>query len=79
MPPDRVERRLAAILATDVAGYSRIMEADEAVTLAQLNTHRKELIDPTIAKHHGRMIKLMGDGTLMEFANVVDAGLGEGA
>ncbi len=64
MPPDRVERRLAAILATDVAGYSRIMEADEAVTLA---------------KHHGRMIKLMGDGTLMEFASVVDAGLGEGA
>ncbi len=64
MPPDRVERRLAAILATNVAGYSRIMEADTAVTLAQ---------------HHGHMIKLMGDGTLMEFASVVDAGLGEGA
>ncbi len=79
MRAQEIQRRLAAILAADVAGCSRLIEADEAGTLAQLNTHRKELIDPTIAKHHGRMIKLMGDGTLMEFASVVDAGLGEGA
>ncbi len=79
MRAQEIQRRLAAILAADVAGCSRLIEADEAGTLAQFNTPRKELIDPTIAKHHGRMIKLMGDGTLMEFASVVDAGLGEGA
>ena len=68
-----MERRLAAILATDVVGYSRLMEADEAGTLAALKSLRSELIDPQIAEHHGRMVKLMGDGALVEFASVVDA------
>jgi TolB-like protein/class 3 adenylate cyclase len=68
-----MERRLAAILAADVVGYSRLMEADEADTLAALKGHRKELIDPEIAAHSGRMVKLMGDGALVEFSSVVDA------
>jgi TolB-like protein/class 3 adenylate cyclase len=68
-----MERRLAAILAADVVGYSRLMEADEAGTLAQLKTHRKELIDPAIAGHKGRIVKTTGDGLLVEFASVVDA------
>ncbi len=68
-----MERRLAAILAADVVGFSRLMEQDEAGTLAALKAHRKELIDPAIAKHHGRIVKLMGDGALVEFASVVDA------
>ena len=68
-----VERRLTTILAADVVGYSRLMAADEAGTLAQLKTHRKELIEPKTAEHHGRVVKLMGDGTLMEFGSVVDA------
>jgi TolB-like protein/class 3 adenylate cyclase/cytochrome c-type biogenesis protein CcmH/NrfG len=73
MPSDHTERRLAAILAADMVGYSQLMEADEAGTLAQLKTHRKEIIDPKIADHHGRIVKLMGDGMLAEFASVVDA------
>ncbi len=68
-----MERRLAAILAADVVGYSRLMELDEAGTLTALKAHRKELIDPVIAEHRGRIVKLMGDGTLVEFASVVDA------
>jgi adenylate cyclase len=68
-----MKRRLSAILAADVVGYSRLMELDEVGTLAALMTHRKELIDPAIAKHRGRIVKLMGDGTLVEFASVVDA------
>jgi adenylate cyclase len=68
-----VKRRLAAILAADMVGYSQLMEVDEAGTLAQLKTHRKEIIDPKIAHHHGRIVKLMGDGMLAEFASVVDA------
>ena len=68
-----MERRLAAILAADVVGYSRLMEADEAGTLAVLKAHRAELIDPKIAAHKGRVVKLMGDGALVEFASVVDA------
>jgi len=68
-----VERRLTTILAVDVVGYSRLMAADEAGTLAQLKTHRKEVIEPRTSEHHGRVVKLMGDGTLMEFASVVDA------
>ena len=68
-----MERRLAAILAADVVGYSRLMESDEAGTLAALKAHREELIDPTITDHHGRIVKLMGDGALVEFASVVDA------
>ncbi len=74
-----MERKLTAILAADVVGYSRLMGEDEAGTLAALKAHRKELIDPTIAKHHGPIIKLMGDGTLMKFASIVNAGLDEGA
>ena len=68
-----MERRLAAILAADVVGYSRLMERDEAGTLAALKAHRAELIDPLIAEHNGRLVKLMGDGALIEFASVVDA------
>ena len=66
-------RRLAAILAADVAGYSRLMGADEEGTLERLKALRRELLDPKIAKHHGRVIKSTGDGLLVEFASVVDA------
>lgn len=68
-----MERRLAAILAIDVAGYTRLMEQDEAGTLCALKTHREEFIDPAIANHKGRIVKLMGDGALVEFASAVDA------
>ncbi len=68
-----MERRLAAILAADVIGYSRLMEEDEDGTLSVLQAHRAESIDPTIAAHRGRIVKLMGDGALVEFASVVDA------
>jgi adenylate cyclase len=70
---ERVERRLTAILAVDVAGYSRLMGADEEGTLAQLKAHRRELVDPKIAEHRGRIVKTTGDGWLAEFASVVDA------
>src|ERR1700737_4683486 len=70
---ERVERRLAAVLAADVAGYSRLIGADEEGTLARLKTHRSELIDPKIAEHRGRIVKTTGDGMLVEFASVVDA------
>ena len=73
MAGERLQRRLAAILAADVVGYSRLMAADEGGTLAALRAHRKDLIDPTIGKHGGRIVKLMGDGALVEFASVVDA------
>jgi len=68
-----VQRRLAAILAGDVVAYSRLMEADEIDTLNRLKAHRRELIDPAIAAHHGRIVKTTGDGMLVEFASVVDA------
>jgi TolB-like protein/class 3 adenylate cyclase/Flp pilus assembly protein TadD len=68
-----MERRLAAILAADVVGYSRLMEQDEAGTFARLRAHRKELFEPEIAAHHGHVFKLMGDGLLAEFASVVEA------
>jgi TolB-like protein/class 3 adenylate cyclase/Tfp pilus assembly protein PilF len=68
-----VQRRLAAILAADVAGYSRLMGADEEGTLRRLNAHRRELVDPKIAEHRGRIVKTTGDGMLVEFASVVDA------
>ena len=67
------ERRLAAVLAADMVGYSRLMEADETGTLARLKTHRIELIDPAIAKNRGRIIKTTGDGMLLEFHSVADA------
>jgi TolB-like protein/class 3 adenylate cyclase len=66
-------RRLAAILAADVAGYSRLMGADEEGTLGRLKALRRELVDPKIAEHHGRIVKTTGDGMLVEFASVVDA------
>ena len=66
-------RRLAAILAADVAGYSRLMGADEEGTLDRLKAHRRELVDPKITEHHGRIVKTTGDGMLAEFASVVDA------
>jgi TolB-like protein len=70
---DRVQRRLAGILAVDVAGYSRLMGADEEGTLAGLKSHRRDLLDPKIAEHRGRIVKTTGDGLLAEFASVVDA------
>ncbi|MFK0273217.1 adenylate/guanylate cyclase domain-containing protein [Ensifer sp. NPDC090286] len=73
MAPARAERRLAAILAVDVVGYSRLVEQDEAGTLSALKALRRELIDPLLAEHQGRIVKLMGDGALVEFGSVVDA------
>jgi adenylate cyclase len=70
---ERVQRRLAAILAADVVGYSGLMERDEAGTLERLKACRRDLLDPRIAEHGGRLVKLMGDGALVEFASVVDA------
>jgi len=69
----RVQRRLAAILTADVVGYSRLMSDDETGTLAKLKAHRELVIDPAIAEHGGRVVKLMGDGMLVEFASAVDA------
>jgi adenylate cyclase len=73
MAEAHVERRLAAILAADVAGYSRLMGTDEEGTLAALKACRRELIDPKIAEHRGRIVKTTGDGALVEFASAVDA------
>ena len=73
MSAERVERKLAAILAADVAGYSRLMGSDEEGTLARLKAHRKEVIDPKIAEHRGRIVKTTGDGVLIEFSSVVGA------
>src|SRR6516162_9487399 len=66
-------RRLATILAADVVGYARLIEADEAGTLAALKGRRTEILQPLVGKHHGRVVKLMGDGTLVEFASAVNA------
>jgi adenylate cyclase len=73
MTEHRTTRRLAAILAADVVGYSRLMEADEAGTLAALKRHRENVFDPAVAKHNGRIVKLIGDGALTEFGSVIDA------
>ena len=73
MAEGHVERRLAAILATDVVGYSLLMGADEVGTLAALKAHRKALVDPKIEECHGRIVKTTGDGMLVEFASIVDA------
>jgi adenylate cyclase len=70
---ERVERRLAAILAADVAGYSRFMGTDEEGTYEQLKGHLRYLIDPKIKEHRGRVVKNAGDGMLVEFSSVVDA------
>src|SRR5512135_3206249 len=69
----RDQRRLAAIVSADVAGYSRLMGEDESGTLASLKAHRQELIDPKIAEYGGRIVKTTGDGLLLEFVSVVDA------
>ena len=68
-----MERRLAAILAADVVGYSRMMHQDEAGTLAALTARRKQILEPLATQHHGRIVKLMGDGVLLEFASAVNA------
>ena len=73
MGGERLERRLAAVLAADVAGYSRLMSADERGTLEALKAHRRELVDPAIAAHRGRIVKTTGDGVLVEFVSAVDA------
>jgi adenylate cyclase len=73
MAEERVERRLAAILAADVAGYSRLMGMDEEGTLADLKAHLRAAVDPKITEHRGRIVKTTGDGLLVEFASVVDA------
>jgi adenylate cyclase len=73
MADERVDRRLAAILAADIAGYSQLMGSDEEGTLRQLKSHRKELVDPKITEHRGRIVKTTGDGMLVEFVSVVDA------
>jgi len=73
LPEGRVHRRLAAVLAADVAGYSRLMGLNEVGTLTALKTLRREVVDPAIAEHEGRIVKTTGDGMLVEFASVVDA------
>jgi adenylate cyclase len=73
MVAERVNRKLAAILAADVVGYSRLMGADEAGTLAALKRHREAIFDPAVAAHNGRIVKLIGDGVIAEFGSVVDA------
>jgi adenylate cyclase len=73
MAQERIQRRLAAILAADVVGYSRLMQADEAGTLTSLKATRTEILQPLITTHRGRIVKVMGDGVLVEFASAVDA------
>ena len=73
MAEERVQRRLAAILSADVVGHSRLMGEDEGATLSALKSHRRDLIDPTVAQYSGRVVKLMGDGILIEFPSVVEA------
>ena len=73
MAEARAERRLAAILAADIVGYSRLIEQDEAGTLGAIKDLRREVIDPLLAEHRGRIVKLMGDGAIAEFGSVVDA------
>src|SRR5947199_212208 len=73
MTGDRIERRLAAVLAADIAGYSRLMGVNEERTLEQLKSLRKTLVDPGIGRQRGRIVKTTGDGVLVEFASAVDA------
>ena len=73
MADSRINRKLAAILVADVVGYSRLMEADEAGTLGALKRHRETIFDPAVAAHNGRVVKLIGDGAIVEFGSVVDA------
>jgi adenylate cyclase len=73
MPLAREQRKLAAIIAADVVGYSRLMGRDESGTLARLRKNRSEHLDPVLTKYGGRLVKLTGDGALVEFASAVDA------
>ena len=73
MSEERTRRRLAAILAADVVGYSRLMHADEVATLAALKARRRAILEPLIARHGGRLFKIVGDGAMVEFASVVSA------
>src|SRR5262245_9267759 len=73
MAEERTQRRLAAILAADVVGYSRLMEADEAGTMAALKARRREVLEPLVMRHQGRIFKVTGDGVLVEFASAVNA------
>src|SRR5215831_10190553 len=73
MAEKHVQRRLAAILAADVVGYSRLLEQDEAGTLAVLKARRRNILNPLVAEHHGRIVKVMGDGALVEFGSAVNA------
>src|SRR5262245_25896583 len=73
MAEEQVQRRLAAILAADVVGYSRLMEANEEGTMGALRKHRREFFDPTVGKHGGRIFKVMGDGFLVEFGSILNA------
>jgi len=73
MAEERTQRRLAAILAADVVGFSRLMEADEAGTMAALKARRRDVLDPLVDKHQGRIFKTTGDGVLVEFGSAVNA------
>ena len=73
MAEERAQRRLAAIMAADVVGYSRLMQADEAGTLAGLKNRRSQVLKPAVERHRGRIVKYIGDGVLIEFASAVDA------
>jgi len=73
MATARADRRLAAVLVADVAGYSRLVERDERGIVARLRDHRTELVMPLLAEHHGRIVKLTGDGAVCEFGSAVDA------
>jgi len=73
MAEQHVERRLAAVLAADVVGYSRLMASDEEGTLARFNVLRRQFLEPTIAEHRGRIVKRTGDGLLIEFGSAIDA------
>src|SRR5262249_33818488 len=73
MAEERINRKLAAILAADVVGYSRMMASDEEGTLAALKRHRQTVFEPAVAAHRGRIVKLIGDGIIVEFPSVVDA------
>jgi class 3 adenylate cyclase len=73
MAEERVRRRLAAILAADVVGYSRLMESDETGTLQTLKDRRSQVLDPLVIQHRGRIFKVTGDGVLIEFTSAVDA------
>ena len=73
MKSKRLDRRLSAVLAADVAGYGRLVDADEEGTVGRLKALRAQLFDPKLAEHHGRLVKTTGDGLLAEFASVVDA------